>query len=73
MYVNISFSEGRGRGGIGNASGNLLLATANINLIAFGLTRPDIEPTNYQTRDSHSNYHTINAVCAEKSLKIPKR
>ena len=31
---------------------------ANTNFIAFGLTRPDIEPAIYRTRDRHSNYHT---------------
>ena len=34
----------------------------NTNFIVFGLTRPELEPTIFRTRNEHANHYTTDAV-----------
>ena len=40
----------------------------NTNCIVFGLTRPELEPTIYRTRDEHANHNTTDTVTTVDDL-----
>ena len=45
------------------------MEATNTNVMVFGLIRPGLKPTIYQTRGEHANYYATDAVDRDSNLQ----